>query len=149
MSLLNHKRARPTPWHLWVVGLLSLAWNAFGAFDFTMTQTRNAGYMARFSQQQLDYFQGLPTWVVIGWGIAVFGGVLGSLFLLWRKRLAVWLFFLSLLAVIATDIHSLLLSDGLAVMGGAGALWLTAAIFVIAVALFLYAGIMNRRYILH
>ena len=25
------------PWHLWVVGVLSLLWNAFGATDFVMT----------------------------------------------------------------------------------------------------------------
>ena len=26
-------RRAATPWHLWLVGLLSLAWNGYGAFD--------------------------------------------------------------------------------------------------------------------
>jgi hypothetical protein len=26
-----------TPWHLWLVGVLALLWNSFGAFDYVMT----------------------------------------------------------------------------------------------------------------
>lgn len=148
MALLNHKRSRSTPWHLWAVGVLSLLWNGVGALDFTMTQTQNSQYMSGFTPEQLDYFYSLPAWVVVCWGIAVFGGVLGSILLLLRRRLAVWVFFISLIAMVLTTVHNLLLSNGLEVMGGPASLWFTGAIFVIAVALFLYAGIMNRRYIL-
>ena len=38
-----------TPWHLWVVGVLSLLWNMIGAFDFYMTQTHNAAYLKNFT----------------------------------------------------------------------------------------------------
>ena len=34
-----------TPWHLWLVGVLSLLWNGFGAFDFIQTTTRGEAYM--------------------------------------------------------------------------------------------------------
>jgi hypothetical protein len=39
----NMATAAPTktPWHLWVVGILSLLWNAFGGYDYTMTQLRD------------------------------------------------------------------------------------------------------------
>ena len=33
------------PWHLWVVGIVSLLWNAFGAYDFIMTNTQGEAYM--------------------------------------------------------------------------------------------------------
>lgn len=149
MSILADSRARRTPWHLWVVGVLSLLWNAVGALDFTMTQTRNEQYMSQFSAEQLEYFYGFPLWVVICWGIAVWGAVFGSLFLLLRRRLAVWLLFASMLAMAATMIHNLALSNGLEMMAGQpGALWFTAAICVVSVALFVYAGLMNRRNIL-
>ena len=29
------------PVHLWVVGLLSLVWNGFGAYDYFMSKTEN------------------------------------------------------------------------------------------------------------
>lgn len=147
MSILADRRARRTPWHLWVVGVLSLLWNAVGAADFTLTQMQHEPYMSNFTPEQLEYFYGFPIWVIVCWGIAVWGGVLGSILLLMRRRPAALAFFVSLLAMIATSVHNLLLSNGLAVMGDTAA-WFSALIFVIALALFVYAGIMNRRNIL-
>ncbi len=49
-----------TPWHLRVVGTVSLLWNSFGALDFTMTETRNAAYLKAFTAEQLAYFSGFP-----------------------------------------------------------------------------------------
>jgi hypothetical protein len=87
-----------TPWHLWVVGGLSLLWNGFGCFDFTMTATHNTAYLASYPQEMLDYWFDMPVWSWVLWAIGVFGGLLGSVALLMRKRLAVGLFLASLLA---------------------------------------------------
>ena len=73
------------PWHLWVVGIVGLLWSAMGAMDYVMTQTKNVEYMAAFTPEQLDFFYGLPTWIVASWSIAVWGGVVGAIFLLFRK----------------------------------------------------------------
>ena len=110
-----------TPWHVWLVGVLGLLWNAVGAYDYLMTQTRNESYMSRFTPEQLEYFYGLPVWVVAFWALAVWGGVLGALLLLLRKRLSAPVFLVSFLAMVVTSIHNFLLSDGLEVMGGTGA----------------------------
>ena len=148
MSILTDSRTGAAPWHLWLVGILSLLWNAVGALDFVMTQTRNEQYMSTFNAEQLAYFYGLPMWVVICWGGAVWGAVLGSILLLLRKRLAVAVFLVSLLGMILTTVHSYLLSNGLEVMNDPFALWFSGAIFVIAVFLFVYAGSLSRRNIL-
>jgi hypothetical protein len=34
-----------TPVHLWIVGILSLLWNAMGCFDYVMTRMRNTDYL--------------------------------------------------------------------------------------------------------
>jgi len=86
------------PWHLWVVGGLSLLWNAFGCFDFTMTATRNAAYLKPYPQEMLDYWFAMPAWMWIIWAIGVFGGLAGSIALLVRKALAKSLFLASFLA---------------------------------------------------
>src|SRR3546814_11492179 len=49
-----------TPWHLWVVGVLSLLWNAVGAFDYTMTKLNDADYLSAFTPEQIAYFQSFP-----------------------------------------------------------------------------------------
>lgn len=128
-----------TPWHVWVVGVVALLWNAIGAFDYVMTQTRNPQYMAAFTQQQLDYFYGFPAWVVAAWAIAVWGGVLGAVLLLLRRRLAVPVFLASLVAMVITTVHNFLLSNGLEVFSDTFSRVFTALIFVVAVALYLYA----------
>jgi hypothetical protein len=127
-------------WHLWAVGVLSLLWNAVGAFDFCMTESRNADYLKGFTPAQIEFFHGFPFWVVAAWGIAVWGGVLGSVLLLARRRAAVPVFLVSLLAMVLTAVHNYLLSDWLKVAGGGvGPLIFSAVIFVICLVLWLYA----------
>ncbi|MDH3732883.1 MAG: hypothetical protein OEU54_05080 [Gemmatimonadota bacterium] len=136
-----------TPRHLWLVGIAGLLWSSMGAFDYLMTETRNESYMSRFTPEQLEFFYGFPTWVVAFWAVAVWGGVLGTLLLLLRKRLAVPVLLGSFLAMIITSIHNFLLADGLAVMGGAGVAF-SVLIFVFALGLWLYARSMAQRGVL-
>ena len=42
---MNETMSQPAAqasWHFWVIAIASLVWNAFGAFDYVMTNTRNA-----------------------------------------------------------------------------------------------------------
>lgn len=135
------------PWHLWLVGILALLWNAMGAFDYLMTQTENERYMASFTPEQLDYFYGFPAWLVAFWAIAVWGGLLGAVLLLARKRLAKPVFLASLVAMIITAIHNFLLTNGLEVMGATGAVF-TVIIFLIAVGLVAYSSAMAKKGVL-
>jgi hypothetical protein len=146
--MTDRPAAAAAPKHLWIVGAVALLWNAMGAFDYLMTATRNEAYMSRFTPEQLDFFYGFPAWVVGAWAIAVWGAVLGSVLLLLRKRLAVPVFAVSLAAMVVTTIHNYGLSDGLAVMGGIGPLLFSALIFLVSVALLVYARAMARRGVL-
>lgn len=138
---------RSTPWHLWLVGILGLLWNLVGAFDYVATQTRNESYMAEFSPEQLEFFYGFPFWVVAAWALAVWGGVLGVLLLLLKKRMAAGVLLASFVAMVITALHNFLLSNGWEVMGGAGAAF-SVAIFVVALGLWLYARAMAQRGVL-
>ncbi len=140
--------ATKAPWHLWVVGVISLLWNLVGAFDFYMTQTRNAAYMQAFTPAQLDFFYGFPFWVVAAWGIATWGGALGSLLLLLRKGVAMPVFLVSFLGMVLTTIHNFGLSNGLKVMGGVGPLIFSTVIFVVGYLLFIYARALRRQGVL-
>jgi hypothetical protein len=136
------------PRHLWVVGVVSLLWNAMGAFDYVMTETRNEAYMGGFTPDQLAFFYSMPDWAIGTWAIAVWGALLGSLVLLFRRRHAVWVFLVSFIAMVITMFQNYVLSNGLEVSGDAFSLGFTALIFLIAVALFLYARAMQKRGVL-
>lgn len=139
---------QPAPWHLWVVGVIALAWNSMGAMDYVMTKTRNEAYMSNFTPEQLAFFYGLPPWVVSTWAIGVWGGVVGSLLLLVRRCLAVWVFLASLAGMVVTTFHNYVLSNGRDVIGDAFSLGFTGVIFVVALALFAYARAMSDRGVL-
>lgn len=131
--------------HVWVVGVLGLLWSAMGAMDYVMTQTRNEAYMSSFTPEQLSFFNGLPVWVVAAWAIGVWGGVVGAILVLLRKALAAWIFLASLVGVLLTTFHNYVLSNGMEISGDLFSLAFTAVIFVIALALYMYARAMQQR----
>ena len=141
-------RGVAAPWHLWLVGALALIWNGIGAFDYVMTETRNTSYMSSFTPEQLAYFYAFPMWVVATWALSVWGGVLGAVLLLLRKRWAVPVFGISLVTMVLTTFHNFVLTNGIAIMGGTGGLVLSAVIFAIAVALLVYARSLARAGVL-
>ena len=136
------------PWHLWVIGIVGCLWSAMGAFDYVMTQTRNADYAGSFTPQQLEYFYGFPAWVVALWAIAVWGGVIGSILLLLRKSIAVWVFLVSFLAMAVTAFHNYVLSEGMEMMGDTFSLVFTVVIFLVGLGLYLYSKAMRDKGVL-
>jgi hypothetical protein len=140
-------RTAATPKHLWIVGIIALLWNAVGAFDYLMTQTRNEAYMASFTQEQLDFFYGFPTWVEAFWALAVWGSIVGCILLLLRRRLATPVFLVSFVSMVITAVHNYGFSDALAV-SGPGGLAFSVVIFLIALFLWLYARAMGARGVL-
>jgi hypothetical protein len=136
-----------TPIHLWLVGILSVVWNAVGAFDYTATQYRLESYMSQFTPEQLEYFYGFPVWMDAAWAIAVWGSLLASFGLLLRKAWSAWLFGVAIAGLAATSVYSGVLTNGMAIMGD-GATTFTALIWVIALFLYFYARAMAERKVL-
>lgn len=134
-----------TPWHLWVVGIVGLLWNAMGAMDYIMTETRNEQYMSAFTPEQLEFFYGLPIWVIASWAIAVWGGVLGCILLLLRKAIAVPVFMVSFIAMVITSFHNFVISNGLEAIGDTFSLVFSGIIFLAALGFWLYARAMQKR----
>jgi hypothetical protein len=89
-----------TPAHLWIVGILALLWNAFGCYDYLMTETANAAYLKQVPAEMLTYIDSLPAWTTAFWALGVWGGLIGAVLLLMRSRYSVWAFALSLIGAI-------------------------------------------------
>ena len=89
-----------TPAHVWIVGILATLWNAFGAYDYIMTQTNNAAYLSQFSAEERAFFDSFPGGMEAFWALGVWGALIGSLLLLIRSRYAVHAFGLSLVGIV-------------------------------------------------
>lgn len=136
------------PVHLWIVGILALLWNAFGAFDYVMSQTQNAAYLAQFSDADRLYFNSFPAWAVAAWALGVWGGLVGSLLLLARSRHAEFAFGLSLLGLLVATIYQHVLSAMPADLKTGPMVAMNVAIWAVAIGLFVYAHRMRARGIL-
>lgn len=138
------------PVHLWLIGLFALVWNAGSAIDYVLTQSANPAYLSNFTTDQLSYFGSFPVWVDVGWAFAVWGGLIGSLLLLLRKKSAVAAFLLSLIGMVMTGVWQFALAPvGPADIMGTAAVVMTALIWIVAIGLAAYAIDMARRGILH
>lgn len=139
------------PWHLWVVGVVSLLWNGFGAFDFVMTTTRGEAYMREmgFSQAMIDYYMAMPTWMWGPWILGVWGAVIGSILLLLRNRLAVPAFGLSLLGAIGSLVYGKVINPPPALPADMAMMsWMPFVIVLIAALLVWYAWAMSKKGVL-
>jgi fucose permease len=146
METTASSTAGATPKHLWVVGILALIWNAFGAFDYVMSQMNVESYVGQFTEEQRAFMASYPSWAVAGWAVGVWGAFLGSIALLLRRSWAVYLFGVSLVGMVLAFMYSLVLADGPDM--GAAEYGFTAAIWVVAIALFLYSRAMAKRGVL-
>jgi hypothetical protein len=145
MANTTTRMTTATPWHLWVMGLLALLWNGYGAYLYLMSQTRNPGYMAQFTAEQQAYLDSYPMWMDAVWAVGVWGGVLGAVLLLLRMRWAVWAFMASVIALAVSLIHGQT-SGGADIMGSS--VVFDSVIAFVAVLLAIYAARLMKRGVL-
>ena len=108
-----------TPWHLWLVGVVAVLFNSFGVYDFVMSMTQGAAYMAKagMTPEQISHYQQIPGWMTVVWAVGVFGAFLASILLLARNKLAFPAFALSLAAFLVSVLYTYVLTNGGAIMG--------------------------------
>lgn len=130
------------PWHLWLIGVVALLFNSIGVFDFVLSMAQGAAYQASagMTPEQIAHYQAMPSWMKVVWAVGVFGAFLASILLLLRKRLALPVFVLSLVAFLISLIYTYVLTDGGAVMGRQMAI----ASAVIAALLVFFSGYSRR-----
>lgn len=129
-----------TPVHLWIVGGLSLVWNAFGGYDYVMTQTKNAAYLEMFTPAQRAFFDSFPVWMEASWAFGVWGAIAGSVLLLMRSHNAVLAFIVSLAGLALSTLWQFGLSGvDVGSILGAGALIMNVVIWAVAILLLVYA----------
>ena len=107
-------KAAGTPWHLWVVGVIGVLWNASGCYDYVMTNTGGVEYLRSFgfTEEQIAYFTAMPAWMTAVWAIGVWGGMAGAVLLLLRSKWALHVFAASLAAFLLSLVYTYLLSNG-------------------------------------
>ena len=138
-----------TPWHLWLIGVFAVLFNAIGVFDFVMSMAQGAPYQASagMTPEQIAHYQQMPAWMTLDWAVGVFGAFVASILLLARRKLALPVFVVSLAAFLVSLAYTYGLTDGGAVMGRQMAV-VSAVIAGLLVLFSVYSRAMARRGVL-
>lgn len=138
------------PAHLWIVGILSLLWNCFGGYDYTMTRMRNLDYIASSMPGSdpatvLAYLDAMPLYAQFGWGLGVWSALAGSVLLLMRHRWAVWAFGLSLVGMVLSFGYMLFASPMPGSENAGMMKYIPIVIALLGIAQFGYARAMKKK----
>lgn len=139
------------PAHLWIVGILSLLWNAFGGYDYVMSRMHNEAYLKSMMPGSdpaaiWAFMDNMPLYASAGWGLGVWGSLLGSVLLLMRSRFAVLAFAASLIGVLASFGYQLFVATDKP--AGMDSPVMAVVIFVIVAIQLYYAMTMRSRGVL-
>jgi hypothetical protein len=132
------------PIHFWIVAVVSLLWNAFGGYDYTMSHLQGEAYYRQMgaTDAMIAGINAYPAWMHAVWAIGVWGSVLGSILLLLRSRWAFHAFAVSSLGAIGALIYGLMNPvEGMGPM-------MPAIIVVVVLFLTWYARMMTSRGVL-
>ncbi len=101
---------KPTP-AFWVISVLALLWNLMGVNQYLQQAYNTETFQAMYTSAQLDTINNMPPWATAAFAIAVFGGFLGCVLLLLRKKQAKLLFQISLLGIIVQMIYNFFVAN--------------------------------------
>ena len=119
MTEINAVAPSRAPWHLWLVAVIGMFWNGFGAYDYSMSKLQGDAYLksSGMTEPQIVFFHAIPAWVTVFWALGVWGAIVGTLLLFARSKWATPAFAVSLIGLLGSLVHTHLLSNGREVMG--------------------------------
>lgn len=133
-----------TPWHLWLVGVVTLLFNSMGIISYTTTKLGMLAEMG-LTPSQIAFMASYPAWVSGFWALGVWGAFAGSVLLLLRSRLAVPAMWAALLGLLVTTIYHYALIEVPADMQAPA---LDVTIWVVTLSLLFYARAMVAKGVL-
>ena len=131
---MNAATATSHPTSFKVIAILALLWNLLGVAMFYLQVSMTPEAIAALPAPQREVYEATPSWLNLAFAISVFGGVLGAVGLLLRKRWAVPCFLVSLLALVVQIVSAYVVTPAWAAYGAAG---LAMPVVLLAIALFL------------
>jgi hypothetical protein len=139
---------RPS-WHLWVVGLFFALLYGAGAYDYVMTHRHDADYFAsqNYGDAQIAYFTDYPLVPDVFWTIAVWGALTASMLLLLRRRWAIPVALVALIAQVCLDVVTFAFMDRWQILGTRLALF-DGGVLLLTLGLLLYCRAMAARDVL-
>lgn len=95
----------------WIIGIIALLWNGSGVYYYLNSAFKTEASTAGLSPEQIDFMNNVPAWYTGLFALAVFGGIIASILLLMKKKMAAPLFMLSFVCATINQIYWLFGTD--------------------------------------
>lgn len=134
---------KPPTWY-WVVAILALLWEAMGVASYLYHVSLTAADIDALPGGQAALMRMTPAWVNGAFAVATWGGLLGALGLLLRRRWARALLIVSLIAIVVQFGWVFAVAKAHVLIGSSSIIF-PAVIFLIGIVLVWFAGVATRR----
>ncbi len=136
--MTNNDTIKPPVW-FWIVSVLGLLWNLLGAMAYLGQVFITDEMKASMPADQLELMANTPAWATAAFAIAVWGGVLGCIGLLLRKKWARPVLLLSLLGILVQMSYAFFMTNAAEVYGTVQGVVMPLLLIGIGVCLVLFA----------
>ena len=138
---MSEKSNKKPPVWFWIVSIVALLWNLMGVMAYLGQAYMKAGY----TPDQLALMESTPAWVTAAFALAVWGGLLGCIVLLLRRKLAKPVLMLSLIGILVQMAHSFFMTNAAEIYGPVQGVVTPVIVIIIGIVLVQFARIAEKR----
>ena len=113
---MNETSNRPSI-NFWIFSSLALVWNSMWVLAYISQTFMNQKVLLTLSKAEQHYFSSIPAWVTAAFATAVFAGVFGSIALIFKKRIANFLFSISMISLLIHQLYNFFIQNYMAISG--------------------------------
>lgn len=135
---MTDSTSKPPMW-FWVVSGIALIWNAMGVMAYLGQAYMSDADLEALPEAEQALYTDVPAWATAAFAVAVFGGFLGAIALVIRKKWAKSLFLLSFIGIILQMTYNLFMSKAMDVYGPGGII-MPVMVIVIGIYLILFSN---------
>ena len=128
-----------SPKWFWIVSVLALLWNIMGVMAYLKDAFMSVEDLEKLTQAERLLYESQPAWATAAFAIAVWGGTLGCIALLLRKKWARPVFLISLIGIVVQLVYAFFLSNSFEVYGP-GAVAMPIIVALIGILLVFFSG---------
>jgi hypothetical protein len=142
----GHNKVSAPKW-FWIVSLLALAWFLMDTMAFSIRVFLLEESIKELPESHQNIYLDMPFWISIVFAIEVFGGLLGSIALLLKKKWALTGFAISLIGTLGQTSYIYFLSDATSVIGAMAIIMPLVAITLCLALIFFVKSAVSKSWI--
>ncbi|MGB5173056.1 hypothetical protein [Eudoraea sp.] len=142
---MSEQKTKKPPLWFWIVSILALLWNLMGVLAYLGQAYMTDEMKSEYSQEQLSLMESTPAWITAVFAIAVWGGLLGCIALILRKKWAKPVLLLSFFAIVIQMGYSFFMTNASEVYGAVQGIITPILVILIGAVLVQFANIGIKR----